>query len=116
MEPHTHLLAEDRPAIPDLPRRVRYQDVVGCFQHLAQWTRSELEFVCSQLAMHIRNPGEVHSTAAVRVLRYLHGTSSKGITYTRRASNGNAMVGFADADLTGPPTQTPVAASRSTSS
>jgi hypothetical protein len=98
MEPHTHLLAKDRPATPDLPRRVRYQELVGCFQYLAQWTRPELGFVCSQLAKHLSNPGEVHWTAAVRVLRYLRGTSYKGITYTRSTSNGNVMEGFVDAD------------------
>jgi hypothetical protein len=98
MEPHTHLLAEHRPATPDLSRRVRYQELVGSFQYLAQWTRPELGFVCSQLAKHLSNPGEVHWTAAVRVLRYLRGTPSKGITYTRCASNGNIMEGFVDAD------------------
>ena len=54
--------------------------------------------MCSQLAKHMSNPGEVHLTAAVRVLRYLRGTSSKGITYTRRSSGGNIMENFVDAD------------------
>ena len=86
---------------------------MGSFQYLAQWTRPELGFVCSQLAKHLSNPGEVHWTAAVRVLRYLRGTPSKGITYTRRASNGNIMEGFVDADWASP---TSVAASGAASS
>ena len=59
MEPHTHLLAEDRPATPDPPRRVRYQELVGCFQYLAQWTWPELGFLCVQLDKHLSNPREV---------------------------------------------------------
>ena len=98
MEPHTHLLAEDRPATPELSRRVRYQEVVSCFQYLARWTQPELGILCSQLAKHLGNPGEVHWNAAVRVLRYLRGTSSKGITYKRSASNTNIMEDLVDAD------------------
>ena len=91
MEPHTHLLAEDRPSTQE-----RYQELVGSLQYLSQWTRPELRFVCSQLAEYISNLRAVQWTAAVRVLRYLLGTSSKGITYTPRSSGGNIMEGFVD--------------------
>ena len=52
-----------------------------------------------QLDKHLSNPREVLWTAAVRVLRYLHGSFYKGITYTRRSFNSNIMDWFVDADL-----------------
>ena len=100
MGPHTHLFAEDRPETPVLSRRVRHRKLVGSFWYLAKWTLPELGFVCSQRAKHLSNLEEVHWTAAVRVLRYLRGTSSKSITYKHRASNGNVMERIVDADWT----------------
>jgi hypothetical protein len=44
------------------------------------------------------NPGVKHWLAAKRVLRYLKGTSSLGLTYTRGLSNPNRLIAYADAD------------------
>ena len=109
MEPHTQLLAEDRPATPDLPRRERYQELVGLLQYLSQWTRPELGFVCSQLAKHLSNPGKVHWTAAVRVLGHIRPRASPTRAEPRTATPRRAV-----STPIGPPTQTCVAASAAT--
>jgi hypothetical protein len=44
------------------------------------------------------NPSIKHVTAAYRVLRYLKGTQSLGITYTCSNTDPNRLLAFADAD------------------
>ena len=44
------------------------------------------------------NPGPVHMAHARRVLRYLKGTASLGITYTQDLPNPNGLLAWADAD------------------
>ena len=45
-------------------------------------TRFELAFAASQLARFVSNPGEIHFTAAVRVLLYLKSTRDNALVFS----------------------------------
>ena len=92
------LLDSDRPAVPDVALRRQYQECVGTLQYLATWTRPDLQFCTNKLSKHMSNPGVKHWQAAKRVLRYLKGTTSLGLTYTRGLSDPNRLIAYADAD------------------
>ena len=48
-------------------------------------TRGDCSFAVNQCARFMANPGPTHIAAAKRILRYLAGTRSPGITYRRGA-------------------------------
>jgi Reverse transcriptase (RNA-dependent DNA polymerase) len=98
MDPGTLLTAQsDSDPVGDVDVE-RFQHLVGTLLYLTTWTRPDLAFATNQLAKFMSNPAPKHMTAALRVLRYLKGTVSLGITYTRDQPNSNRLVGFADAD------------------
>jgi hypothetical protein len=98
MEAGTLMLAKDRPIKPDPVLRRKFQECVGTLQYLATWTRPDLQFCTNELSKHLSNPGTPHWNAAKRVLRYLKGTSSLGLTYTRNLPDSNRLTAYADAD------------------
>ena len=87
--------------VPDKALGVRYREVVGALQYLATWTRVDIARAAHSLAKHSANPTEEHWKAAKHTLRYLKGTSSEGITYTRLPSthpHANRLFGYSDSD------------------
>jgi len=98
MDTNTRLLAADRPDVVDPVRRLKYQEITGCLQFLACWTRPDLTFTANQLGKHCSNPGEVHLHAAFRALRYLKGTKQLGITYSRNLPDANRLLLWSDSD------------------
>lgn len=58
---------------------------------MANWTRPDLLFLCSQLSRFSDNPGPVHMEALKRGLRYLKGTRSFGITYPAGLEKGKSL-------------------------
>jgi hypothetical protein len=51
--------------------------------YLSSTTRPDISFAVSKLSRFISNLGDTHWHALERVLRYLNGTMSYGIHYTR---------------------------------
>jgi hypothetical protein len=98
MDPNTRLLASDRPDVVDPVRRLRYQEITGCLQFMACWTRPDLTFTANQLGKHCSNPGEIHMAAALKALRYLKGTKALGITYSRNLPDFNRLLLWSDSD------------------
>jgi len=98
MDPNTRLLASDRPDAVDPVRRLRYQEITGCLQFMACWTRPDLTFTANQLGKHCSNPGERHMAAALKALRYLKGTKALGITYSRDLPDSNRLLLWSDSD------------------
>jgi transposase InsO family protein len=67
----------------DSPIRTLYRTLVGELMFLAIATRPDEANVIRKLAMYISKPGEIHWRAAKRVLRYLKGVRTLGITYVK---------------------------------
>jgi len=61
----------------------RYQAIVGSVMYLAQVTRYDIMYACSQLARALSKPSKVHMGAAKHLLRYLAGTKDCAITSKR---------------------------------
>ncbi|KAK4401996.1 Retrovirus-related Pol polyprotein from transposon TNT 1-94 [Sesamum angolense] len=63
--------------------QLRYSQIIGSLQCLANGTRSDISFSISKLARYTSCPDKTHWGALDRVLRYLKGTVSLAIHYSR---------------------------------
>ena len=57
--------------------------------YLTTFTRGHSSFAVNQCAWFMSHPGPTHIAAAKRIMRYLAGTRSLGITYLRNASDAS---------------------------
>ncbi|KAL0423561.1 UNVERIFIED_CONTAM: Retrovirus-related Pol polyprotein from transposon TNT 1-94, partial [Sesamum radiatum] len=63
--------------------QLRYSQIIGSLQYLANGTRPDISFSVSKLARYTSCPDKIHLGALDRVLRYLKGTASLTIHYGR---------------------------------
>ena len=98
LEPHARLSKADGNGIAIPADKEWYQSVVGSIMYLSVCTRPDLAFSAGALARFMDAPCEHHIVAAKRVLRYIAGTRSLGITYTGLTKDTDTLVGFSDAD------------------
>ncbi|KAL0326149.1 UNVERIFIED_CONTAM: Retrovirus-related Pol polyprotein from transposon TNT 1-94 [Sesamum radiatum] len=63
--------------------QLRYSQIIGSLQYLANGTRPDISFSVSKLARYTSCPDKTHWGALDRVLRYLKGTVSLAIHYDR---------------------------------
>lgn len=75
-----------------------YRDVVGSLQYLS-FTRPDIAFAVNRLSQFMHCPTTEHWDAAKRVLRYLAGTVTQGITL--RANSPLTITAYSDADWGG---------------
>ena len=80
-----------------------YQSIVGSEMYLAQHTRTDISYAVGKLSQFLSNPSPAHIKAARRVLSYLAGTTTHGVTYGPGHIGDEAMrlVGYADSDYAG---------------
>ena len=74
----------------------RYPTLIGELQHLVNCTRPDIAKAVSSLGSFNNRPTEQHWDAAQRVLSYVSGTCSMGITY---GTSAIPMEGFTDSDF-----------------
>ncbi|TQD90539.1 hypothetical protein C1H46_023885 [Malus baccata] len=82
---------------PLLSNPTEYRAIVGGLQYLT-WTRPDLAFAVNQICQFMHAPREQHLQAAKRVLRFLKGSISHGLWFTKGPINLSA---FSDADWAG---------------
>lgn len=78
---------------------IPYRQVIGCLMYLSVGTRPDISFAVSKLAKYVEKPGETHWKAVKRVLRYLNGTRSLGLTYG--TTTDTQLYGYVDSDWAG---------------
>ncbi|KAL0455010.1 UNVERIFIED_CONTAM: Retrovirus-related Pol polyprotein from transposon TNT 1-94 [Sesamum latifolium] len=66
-----------------LVEELRYSQIIGSLQYLANGMRPDISFSISKLATYTSCPDKTHWGALDRVLRYLKGTMSLAIHYDR---------------------------------
>ncbi len=76
-----------------------YRSLVGALLYLSMHTRPDIAYAVSELARHCARPGGEHWIAAKRVLRYLQGTTSVGLTFL--GAKGMTLCAAADSDRAG---------------
>ena len=74
-----------------------YQHLVGSLMYAMLGTRPDIAFAVQQLSQFNADPSITHMIAAKRVIRYLQGTKSLGITYSCQGE----LHGYADSDFAG---------------
>ena len=62
-------------------------------------TRPDLQYAVQQVCLHMHAPRDSHWTLVKRILRYIRGTMSLGLTLTASASTD--LVAYSDADWAG---------------
>jgi len=97
--PHRVVLGPRGPNEEALPPRTPYRSLVGSLLYVAMWTRPDIAFAVSQVARFQADPSAYHWTLAKHVLRYLHGTRERGLTFSAASDAGAANVvrGYVDA-------------------
>jgi hypothetical protein len=98
MDPNMKL--EPNPDGNEGSRSNSYARLLGELQFLTNATRPDIAYAVNRLAAYTANPSLQHIGVLKRVLRYLKGTKSLGITYSkfpRDYENANSSHGFADA-------------------
>ena len=91
LSPHESFTANGAPhSDPTL-----YRSLVGALQYLTI-TRPDLSYAVNQLSQFLHSPTVDHFRAVKRLLRYVKGTLSFGLTYNR--SNKSSIIGYSDAD------------------
>jgi hypothetical protein len=96
MDPNQRL--EPNPNGEEGSRSNSYARVLGELQYLANATRPDIAYAVNRLAAYTANPSLQHVGALKRILRYLAGTKSLGITYSKfPRAEANTFHGFADA-------------------
>jgi hypothetical protein len=78
----------------------QYRSLAGALQYLT-FTRSDITYVVQQICLYMHDPREPHLAALKRILRYLQGTLSFGLTLHR--SPPADLVVYTDADWAGCP-------------
>lgn len=71
-----------------------YRRSIGCLRYLLH-TRPDLSYSVGVLSRYMHEPKESHGVALKQVLRYLRGTTSLGLSYTK-ATTESALVGYSD--------------------
>lgn len=82
-------------------KKIPFKEAVGCLAFAAQVTRPDIAYAVNAVSQFSANPGRQHWEAAKRIIRYLKGTSTKKLEYSRQESS--ELVGFSDADWGGDP-------------
>jgi hypothetical protein len=75
--------------------QLTYSQIIGSLLYVASATRPVISYVVSKLSWFVSKLGDDHCSALERVLRYLKGTLTYGIHYTR---NPKVLEGYCDAN------------------
>jgi hypothetical protein len=82
-----------------------YLSIVGALLYLVRCTRPDLAYAVGYCSRFVANPRKVHWSALMQILRYLKGTKSYGLRYTKSGKTDNGRVaqavGYADSDYAG---------------
>jgi hypothetical protein len=93
---------DDKPELPeDSPIRTLYGSLVGSLMFLTTATRPDIACAVRKLATYISRPGQAHWIAAKRILRYLKGTRTLGVTFVRdnNPDKRSLLRGYSDASF-----------------
>ncbi|XP_060216930.1 secreted RxLR effector protein 161-like [Lycium barbarum] len=75
-----------------------FRKLVGSLRYLTS-TRPDITYGVGLISRFMESPRQSHLQAAKRILRYIQGTQSDGIFYSK--TNDSSLVGFTDSDWAG---------------
>ncbi|XP_056647324.1 uncharacterized protein LOC130451986 [Diorhabda sublineata] len=77
---------------------ILYRQLIGALMYLATTSRPDISYAVSYLSRFLDRVTEETWTAGKRVLRYLQGTKTLGLTYTKHTNSDVILEGYSDAD------------------
>ncbi|MDV3193956.1 MAG: Ty1/Copia family ribonuclease HI, partial [Sweet potato little leaf phytoplasma] len=99
--PHFKLTAAQSPAdfheLTEM-KAVPYANLVGSLMYGMVCSRPDLAHAMSVVSRYMSNPGRPHWEASKWILRYVKGTSNKGLVFTKSDVEGDILTGFVDSD------------------
>jgi hypothetical protein len=78
-----------------LPNPTLYRQLVGILNYLTI-TRPDISFAVQQVSQFMQSPRHLHLVVVRRIIRYLLGSSSRGLFYP--AGSSIRLVAFSDVD------------------
>ncbi|XP_034699365.1 uncharacterized mitochondrial protein AtMg00810-like [Vitis riparia] len=75
-----------------------YRKLVGSLVYLTI-TKSNISFVVQQVSQFLQTPRHLHLAVVCRIIRYVQGTSTRGLFFP--ASNSTRLAAYSDADWVG---------------
>jgi len=97
MENKLKLSKEDKSPPVDA---TKYRSVIGSLRYLVN-TRPDIAYSVGIVSRHMEKPRASHWAAVKQILRYIAGTLSYGVRYTRSGISEPSLLGFSDSDLAG---------------
>ena len=94
---HVDLL--DQISAEDLPFDGPYLQAIGCLMYAMVLTRCDITYAVTKCAQYSKLPQMSHWAAVKRIMRYLRGTLSYGITFS--SAPDLHVVGYVDSDYSG---------------
>ncbi|KAM1541906.1 hypothetical protein ACFX1Z_011752 [Malus domestica] len=91
-KPHTQVLKDEGDPLNDL---TMYRSLVGALQYLT-FTRPDIANVVNYACQFVTTPTEAHFCLVKRILRYLKGTLTCGLTYS--GAENLELYAYSDAD------------------
>ena len=85
----------DSPPFDDI---TLYRSMLGALMYLSTSTRPDISFAVARAGRHSAAPTKAHFLQLKRIMRYLAGTRTLGITFHRDPNNEVKLVGYCDAD------------------
>ncbi|XP_019465371.1 PREDICTED: uncharacterized protein LOC109363566 [Lupinus angustifolius] len=83
-----------------LPNPLLYRQLVGSLNYLTI-TRPDISFAVQQVSQFMHTPRHLHLAVVRRIIRYLKGTSHRGLFFP--AGSSLQLLGYSDADWAGCP-------------
>nr|KYP72642.1 Retrovirus-related Pol polyprotein from transposon TNT 1-94 [Cajanus cajan] len=80
---------------------VPYASGVGSVMYGMVCCRPDLAYAISLVSRFMANPGQLHWNALKWLFRYLNGTLGCGLRFKRSHTEGDAVIGYVDADFAG---------------
>lgn len=78
-----------------------YRELIGSLTYLSMMSRPDITYATSYLSRYLDKYTEDLWNAGKRVLKYLKGTKTMKITYTKSKHNSNKIMAYSDADWVG---------------
>jgi hypothetical protein len=95
--PDPHIILRDKANNEDHEFEGPYQQAIGCLMYAMVLTRDDITFAVTRCAQYSSKPRLSHWAAVKRVMRYIRGTLSHGITFFG-PSFDLSLTGYVDAD------------------
>ncbi|GKD45151.1 ribonuclease H-like domain-containing protein, partial [Tanacetum coccineum] len=96
-KPNISLTSEPSETDPLLDNFTGYQKLIGKLIYLTT-TRPDIAYTVSCLSQFMQNPLKSHLKIAIKVIRYLKGSSGKGINVIKGSASGVDLKAYSDAD------------------